>query len=139
LDSSQIAIWSVLFSWLSSSWISYTKPAKLFASNVVLPMLGFVYWTDDTKPGHETAINNATLAGCILGQVVFGILADFWGRRKIYGIELLILLAGTIGFAMSASGFGRSMNVISWIIFWRFVSGVGIGADYPLSAVITSE
>jgi PHS family inorganic phosphate transporter-like MFS transporter len=114
-------------------------PPQLFASNVVLPMLGYVYWTNDTHPDHETAINSATLAGCIVGQIAFGIFADAWGRRKMYGIELILLAAGTLGFLTSSTGYDNSMNVVSWMIFWRFLSGVGIGADYPLSSVITSE
>lgn len=112
---------------------------QLFASNVVLPMLCYVYWTTDIHPDHETAINSATLAGCIVGQVVFGMLADAFGRRKMYGIELIILAGGTLGFVMSSTGYNGSMNVVSWLIFWRFISGIGVGADYPLSAVITSE
>ena len=32
-----------------------------------------------------------------------------------------------------------SMDIYSWLTFWRFVSGIGIGGEYPLSAVIASE
>jgi PHS family inorganic phosphate transporter-like MFS transporter len=102
-------------------------------------MLGYVYWNTDTNSDHETAINSATLAGCIVGQTTFGALADRWGRRKMYGLELIILAVGTFGFVMASTGYNGSMNVVSWLIFWRFISGIGIGADYPLSAVITSE
>jgi PHS family inorganic phosphate transporter-like MFS transporter len=102
-------------------------------------MLGFVYWNSDVHSDHETAINSATLAGCIVGQIIFGALADHWGRRKMYGFELIILAVGTFGFVMASAGYNGSMNIVSWLIFWRFISGIGIGADYPLSAVITSE
>lgn len=102
-------------------------------------MLGFVYWNGDVQSDHETAINSATLAGCIVGQIIFGALADHWGRRKMYGFELIILAVGTFGFVMASTGYNGSMNIVSWLIFWRFISGIGIGADYPLSAVITSE
>jgi MFS transporter, PHS family, inorganic phosphate transporter len=102
-------------------------------------MLGFVYWNSDVHSDHETAINSATLAGCIVGQIIFGALADHWGRRKMYGFELIILAVGTFGFVMASAGYNGSMNIVSWLIFWRFISGIGIGAGYPLSAVITSE
>ena len=31
------------------------------------------------------------------------------------------------------------MSVVGLIIFWRVLMGVGIGGDYPLSSIITSE
>jgi MFS transporter, PHS family, inorganic phosphate transporter len=102
-------------------------------------MLGYVYWNSDVHSDHETAINSATLAGCIVGQIIFGALADHWGRRKMCGFEFIILAVGTFGFVMASTGYNGSMNIVSWLIFWRFISGIGIGADYPLSAVITSE
>ena len=56
----------------------------------------------------------------------------------MYGIELLIILIGTIGSALSAdlkSGF----SIFAVLGLWRIFMGVGIGGDYPLSAIITSE
>lgn len=86
---------------------------QLFASNVILPMLGYVYWNDSTQPTHETAINSATLAGCMLGMVIFGIAGDRYGRRKMYGIELLLLILGTIGVVMSSPGYSPVNNAVS--------------------------
>lgn len=119
-------------------------------------MLDFVHWHDATKSSHETAFNDATTAGCIVGMVSFGLFADMFGRRKMYGWELVFLIAGTVGVLMSSTGyvpldpsngehaesidygsFG-SMNIQSWLLFWRFLSGIGIGGEY-LSAVIASE
>ncbi|KAH8806115.1 major facilitator superfamily domain-containing protein [Xylogone sp. PMI_703] len=41
--------------------------------------------------------------------------------------------------AQASTGYNQSMDVMGWIIFWRFWIGMGIGAEYPLSAVITAE
>ena len=96
-------------------------------------------------PAPEEVINIATLAGCIVGMILFGVLGDLYGRRKMYGIELIVLIVGTIGVLMSSNGFATgdglhgSMDIESLLVFFRFVSGVGIGGDYPLSAVIVSE
>jgi PHS family inorganic phosphate transporter-like MFS transporter len=63
----------------------------------------------------------------------------------MYGIELIVLIAGTFGVLMSSNGFATgdglhgSTDIEAWLIFFRFVSGVGIGGDCPLSAVIVSE
>ena len=120
-------------------------------------MLGFVYWHDATKSSHETAFNNATTAGCMVGMISFGLLSDIFGRRKMYGWEVVLLMAGTIGVVMSSTGyipldqsnganlesidytsFG-SMDLQSWLLFWRFLSGIGIGGEYPLSGAIAAE
>jgi MFS transporter, PHS family, inorganic phosphate transporter len=88
-------------------------------------------------------------------MLIFGYFGDKIGRRKMYGIELIFLIIGTVGVVMSSSGYAPpdrgqdidnidwshfgSMNIMSWLVWWRFISGVGIGGDYPLSAVIVSE
>lgn len=134
---------------------AFADHEQLFANNVVLPMLGYIYWNSSTDSSHETAINSATLAGCILGMIIFGFAGDRYGRRKMYGIELLLLILGTLGVVMSSPGYTPvdniisdkdvnwgtygSMNILSWLTFFRFVSGCGVGGDYPLSAVIVSE
>jgi PHS family inorganic phosphate transporter-like MFS transporter len=121
-----------------------TDSYNLFATNVILPALAFVYWPSRTDAHNETLINILTLVGSIVGQVIFGLLADRLGRQRLYGLELIIVTVSTLGLVQSGYGVlgpdGRtSMDFLSWTLFWRFVMGVGIGAEYPLSAVITSE
>ena len=41
----------------------------LFASNVVLPMIAYVYWRDDLSTRKNSQINMATLGGTMLGQL----------------------------------------------------------------------
>lgn len=57
--------------------------------------------------------------------------------RTLDGIELMIIVTST--FAQALAGSGPTVDVISALTFWRFIMGVGIGGDYPLSAVISSE
>jgi PHS family inorganic phosphate transporter-like MFS transporter len=121
-----------------------TDSYNLFATNVILPALAFIYWPSRTDSHNETLINILTLVGSIVGQVGFGLLADRLGRQRLYGLELIIVTVSTLGLAQSGYGIiigdGRtSMDFLSWTLFWRFVMGIGIGAEYPLSAVITSE
>ncbi|KAJ5724704.1 hypothetical protein N7493_006432 [Penicillium malachiteum] len=111
----------------------------LFATNMALPMISYVYWKEDTSSIRLTCINMATLAGTLLGMVLFGFLADKNGRKKMYGVELVLLITSTLGVVMSSEGKDGSMNVFTWLIWWRVCVGIGVGADYPLSAVITSE
>ncbi|KAK5216849.1 hypothetical protein LTR72_010219 [Exophiala xenobiotica] len=112
---------------------------SLFAGNVALPMIAYVYWHDEVSSFRLTCINIATLAGTLLGQVAFGYMGDRNGRKKMYGIELVLLIGSTLGVVMSSQGYNASMSVFSWLIWWRVMVGIGVGADYPLSAVITAE
>jgi MFS transporter, PHS family, inorganic phosphate transporter len=91
------------------------------------------------QPDHETAINAITLTGSLLGQLIFGFLTDKFGRKRLYGVELIVVIFGTIGFVQSSAGYNFSMSILGWIMFWRFFVGLGIGAEHPLSAVITAE
>ncbi|KZT56710.1 MFS general substrate transporter [Calocera cornea HHB12733] len=40
---------------------------------------------------------------------------------------------------MAAQGPNTAVTITGVLIFWRFIMGIGIGGDYPLSAIITSE
>lgn len=112
---------------------------SLFAGNIALPMIAYVYWNEEVSSFRLTCINIATLTGTLAGQVLFGFLADRNGRKKMYGIELVLLIGSTLGVVMSSRGYNGSMSIYAWLIWWRIMVGIGVGADYPLSAVITAE
>lgn len=101
-------------------------------------MLGIVYYPSGSLPASsDSAIKLSTSAGTVIGQLAFGYLADHVGRKRMYGLELIIIIFATLGQAL-ASG-SPSVNIVGLIIFWRVLLGVGIGGDYPLSSIITSE
>lgn len=103
----------------------FTDAYDIFALNVVLPVLNIVYWDGKIPQSYETALICATLAGTLIGQILFGFLADMYGRRKMYGLELLVIVSATLGVAMSATGAKGSMNIMVWLIFWRTMMGIG--------------
>ncbi|KAK7189446.1 H+ symporter [Paraphaeosphaeria sporulosa] len=119
----------------------FTDAYSLFAINLAVIMLGIVYWQDDVNKGvmphnADTAIKVATSAGAIFGQVIFGYLADVLGRKKMYGVELMIIISTTL--AQSLCGESTAVSVVGVLIFYED-QGIGVGGDYPLSAVITAE
>lgn len=76
-------------------------------------------------------LNGAALASAAFGAVFFGFFSDRYGRKKLYGFEVLILFFGAI---LSAS----SHSFLA-LFFARLVVGFGIGGDYPSSAVVITE
>lgn len=51
-----------------------------------------------------TAIKAAMPRGAVVGQLGFGWFADMIGRRKIYGVELAIVIFATLAQSLSAPG-----------------------------------
>ncbi|EIW57720.1 inorganic phosphate transporter [Trametes versicolor FP-101664 SS1] len=126
----------------------FTDAYDIFAINIVSVMLGYLYGTGidssfsnlpnrHLTTAQEVGIKIATPAGVLFGQLLFGWLADVLGRKRIYGMELMLIIVATFGQTLCAPGIGVSMMGI--LTFWRFMMGIGIGGDYPISAVISSE
>ncbi|KAG7089663.1 hypothetical protein E1B28_011323 [Marasmius oreades] len=124
----------------------FTDAYDIFAINIASTMLGYVYGkaSSTTKIGTEAlnadqslGVKVATPVGTLVGQLLFGWLADRVGRKRMYGVELMIIIIATFAQALSANG--HAIGIIGVLVVWRFLMGVGIGGDYPLSAVISSE
>lgn len=121
----------------------FTDSYDIFAINLAVSMIGAVYWQDSKhNPGKlptnsDTAIKVATSGGTVIGQLFFGWLADRIGRKRMYGIELMIIIMATLAQALSSDS--RAISITGLLIFWRVIMGIGIGGDYPLSSIITSE
>lgn len=79
----------------------------------------------------EGGITSAALFGAFAGAFIFGNISDRMGRKAVYGMELGIIIAFTV---ISAFSVNSTMLVIS-----RFLLGIGVGGDYPISSTIMSE
>lgn len=102
-------------------------------------MMGCVYFKDEpgnhknTVPVYiDTLVKASGQVGTLIGQVFFGMLADQYGRKRMYGIELMIIVVCTCASALSASTVS-GLSVFAVLGMWRIFLGVGIGGDYPLS------
>ncbi len=116
----------------------FSDAYDLFVISLVLPILAILYGTSGKlAPLELSAIAASALFGAVLGQVVFGFLADRLGRKRVYAITLSVMAIGAVGSAFSAP-FGM-LNTVMVLVLWRFVLGFGVGGDYPLSATIMSE
>jgi PHS family inorganic phosphate transporter-like MFS transporter len=115
----------------------FTDSYDIFCVSLLTIMLGIVYHKGTLTTQQDTAIKLSTSAGTVIGQVGFGALADIVGRKKMYGLELILIIVATL--AQSLVGPGPGTSLVGLIIFWRVLMGIGIGGDYPLSSIITSE
>ncbi|KAK3441155.1 inorganic phosphate transporter 1-4 [Eucalyptus grandis] len=122
----------------------FTDAYDLFCISLVTKLLGRLYYHVDgaAKPGTlppnvSAAVNGVALCGTLAGQLFFGWLGDKLGRKKVYGLTLLLMIICSVASGLS---FGHSAkSVMATLCFFRFWLGFGIGGDYPLSATIMSE
>lgn len=114
-----------------------TDSYDIFAINLGITMLGHVYWGGSIPSSTSTLIKVSTSVGTVIGQVSFGFLADKIGRKKIYGTELIVMIAATI--IQCFVGTSAAINFTAIFVFLRIIMGIGIGGDYPLSSIISSE
>lgn len=106
----------------------FTDAYDLFIIGVVLAVLTPLWHLSKLE---ISLLGSTSLIAAALGSVIFGRLADYVGRRSIYGYTLIVLAVGAIASAFSP-------NVV-WLLIFRFILGLGIGGDYPLSATLMSE
>jgi PHS family inorganic phosphate transporter-like MFS transporter len=110
--------------------------AYTYAGITIPGFTEYLVYIPGVNTEEEVAFWNGLLASsaiwtAILGQLIFGRIADVWGRKKVYGVEASML---TLGAFLSA----LAPNLPTLILF-RSVMGLGIGGDYPVSSVIMSE
>ncbi|XP_050208424.1 inorganic phosphate transporter 1-4-like [Mercurialis annua] len=122
----------------------FTDAYDLFCVSLVTKLLGRIYYHVDgsSKPGSlppnvAAAVNGVAFVGTLSGQLFFGWLGDKMGRKRVYGMTLMLMVICSVASGLS---FGNSpKSVLATLCFFRFWLGFGIGGDYPLSATIMSE
>lgn len=95
---------------------------------VALPMIANEW---DVGAWEKSLVTSSAIIGSFIGAAVLGNLTDRFGRKAMYVIDLL-------AFVLFAALTAFSQDVWQLILF-RFLLGIGIGADYPISATIVSE
>lgn len=117
--------WKIMF---ISGMGFFTDAYDLFIIGVVMTLLKPLW---HVRPLEESLVESTALLAAALGALLFGRVADMLGRKRIYGFEVLVLAVGAIACAFAPN--------ILWLIGLRFILGIGIGGDYPVSATIMSE
>ncbi|CAL9028448.1 unnamed protein product [Prunus brigantina] len=116
----------------------FTDAYDLFCLAPILRILGPIYYQKQHLPWYvESALLCVAFLGTVIGQLVFGRLGDRIGRRRMYGLSLMVMILSSLGCGFSICT--SPTCVLVSLGFFRFLLGVGIGGDYPLSATIMSE
>ncbi|KAJ3706265.1 hypothetical protein LUZ61_009970 [Rhynchospora tenuis] len=122
----------------------FTDAYDLFSISLVTKLLGRIYYYEpgsstpgSLPPNVSAAVNGVAFCGALSGQLFFGWLGDKMGRKKVYGMTLMLMVICCIASGLSLGSSAK--GVMATLCFFRFWLGFGIGGDYPLSATIMSE
>ncbi|KZT59377.1 MFS general substrate transporter [Calocera cornea HHB12733] len=111
----------------------------LFIINQVTSMLQWRFYGGKALPSTLSGLVKAAAnIGSVIGQVSFGLMGDYFGRKAVYGKELMIIIVATILCISAPSSVGGD-GVLVWLSVWRIILGIGVGADYPMSASVTGD
>jgi MFS family permease len=76
-------------------------------------------------------ISSITNVGMLVGGVIFGILADKFGRVKVFTYTIILFAIGT---ALT----GLATN-IEQVYLFRFIAGIGAGGEYGIGMALVAE
>src|SRR4051794_15046440 len=85
----------------------------------------------ELSPGEASWIASIGFVGMALGASLGGLLADRFGRRQVFALTLLLF-----GIATGASALSWSLGAL---LAFRFLTGLGLGAELPVASTLVSE
>jgi PHS family inorganic phosphate transporter-like MFS transporter len=89
----------------------------------------------EEQAGQQSLVASAGLAGAVTGQIALGFLGDCIGRNRALALTTLLILIGSILSAVLPQG----SSLLVTLAICRFVTGLGVGGVYPLTAVASVE
>ncbi|CEQ43126.1 SPOSA6832_05017 [Sporobolomyces salmonicolor] len=104
--------------------------------NTILKRL---YPEETSKNNYSTLFSSMAFAGTVVGMLGWGYLVDRFGRKSGMMSASSIIVVFT---ALSAGAYGAggsTQGLLQALIAYRFLSGIGIGAEYPAGSVACSE
>jgi len=107
-------------------WMLDAMDFMLYA--MALGQLRAYFELDDAAAG---LLGTATLVMSGVGGLVFGYVADRFGRTRA-------LMATIVIFSLASLGASTSQSVLQ-LLFWRAVLGIGMGGEWASGAVLVSE
>jgi len=114
--------------WILSALGVFMDGLDLFIIAVALPLINIQFFPSKWELG---LIGAASPIGAIFGATGLGYLTDRIGRKKLYVGSMILFVVFSFCCAIA-------WNTESLIVF-RFLLGIGIGADYPISSTYLSE
>jgi MFS family permease len=114
--------------WLLASAGKFFEGLVVFMTGVALPLIVKDF---GLSPAEKGIVSAAPLAGIMVGAIALGGLADIYGRRRMFVVEMVV-------FALFLTGLTWSPTLLSLVVF-LFGIGLALGCDYPTAHLVISE
>src|SRR5271165_1417598 len=114
--------------WTLAAFGKFFEGLVVFMTGVAMPLISQEFGLGKAEHG---VVGAASLFGILVGAIGLGGLSDFFGRKRMFVIEMFIFLAFLCMLVVAPSYF--------WLVVFLFGLGVALGCDYPTAHVIISE
>jgi hypothetical protein len=114
--------------WILSAMGVLLDGFDFFIIGVALPLIAHDFHMNAATKG---LVAVAAVAGAFFGALVFGQVADRVGRKGMFMVDIIL-------FVVFSAASAAAWNPASLIVF-RFILGIGIGADYPIGVSYIAE
>ncbi len=114
--------------WSLAAFGKFFEGLVVFMTGVALPLIAKEFNIDAVQHGLVSA---ASLFGILVGAIGLGGLADPFGRRSMFIVEMVMFILFLVLVVISP-------NFI-WLLVCLFGLGVALGCDYPTAHLMISE
>ena len=113
--------------WLAAAG-KFFEGLVVFMTGVALPLIAKEF---GISPFEHGLVSAATLFGILVGAIALGGLADVYGRRRMFIIEMFVFILFLCLLVVSPT--------FTWLVVCLFGVGVALGCDYPTAHLMISE
>jgi len=114
--------------WLLASTGKFFEGMIVFMSGIALPLIAREFGITKAEHGFVTA---ASLLGILVGASLLGGLADRYGRKSMFVLEMILLTVFIVLTCLSPNFY--------LLIACLFGIGLALGCDYPTAHLVISE
>jgi MFS transporter, SP family, galactose:H+ symporter len=118
-------------SWVIAAIASLSGLLIGYNTAVIAAALQFIAIRFGLNPTMEGIVVSSVLLGGFIGSILAGWATKRFGERPVLVATAVLFAAGTIGSALAAE--------IGWLIGWRLVVGLGVGAATMVAPLYVSE
>lgn len=111
---------------IGTAWLF--DAADVAILSFIMPLLKAEWTLTNSQVG---LVSSITTVGMMFGAVIFGYLADRFGKKNIIMITLLIFSISNLALAFT--------NSLGTFLLVRFITGVGLGGELPVATTIIAD
>lgn len=111
---------------IGTAWLFDAADVALLS--FIMPLIKKEWFLNDNQIG---LVSSITTVGMMFGAILFGYLADKFGKKNIIVITLLIFSVSNLVLALTTN--------VEQFMFVRFITGIGLGGELPVATTIIAD